>query len=142
MTKEELVGHLKADLVNEYTHLMFYLNAAGTVTGVERAEFKEYFEKQAASEMHHVRQFTDLIMGLGSVPEVRHHPVPSLFHVREILHHAIALEEQVVRNFLERMAQAEELGGIDGCHVKLFMEDQFQDSRGDIDDLKLTLGDL
>lgn len=139
MTKKELVEHLKADLVNEYTHLMFYLNAAGTVAGEHRAEFKEYFEKQAASEMEHVRQFTDLIIGLGGDPEVRHHPVPSFFALRDILKHAIALEEQVVVNFLNRIEQADKLGGIDGYYVKLFMEDQLQDSRKDIDEFKLTV---
>lgn len=142
MTKDELVGNLQSDLVNEYTHLMFYLNAAGTVRGLDRAEYREFFEKQAASEMNHVRQFTDIIMGLGAEPIVRHHPVPNLFSVRDILNHAISLEGQVVHNFVERMKQADELGGVDGIHVKLFLEDQFQDSRQDIDEMRMMIDEI
>ena len=68
MNKEEMIDVLNQDLKNEWMHLRFYLHHASMVTGLHCHEYKELFLKEAASEMEHVTQFSDLIIGLGGIP--------------------------------------------------------------------------
>lgn len=137
MTKQEMVTKLVSDLGNEYTHMLFYVHAASTILGPHRLEYQEFLEEQAASEMKHVRQFSDLILSLGGVPEVSYKTFPTLTVVKDILNYAIKLESEVLGNYLTRMEEADILGGEDGMAIRLFLEEQFLHSREDRDRMKL-----
>jgi len=139
MTKEEMIRHLNGDLANEYTHMLFYLHSAACVVGLHREEYKEFLLKQAASEMEHVREFSDLIVGLEGVPEIAHHPIPTLVTPEQIIEHAVGMEGEVLANYLTRMQEAQTLGGEDGMAVQLFLEEQFSHSREDRDHMKQML---
>lgn len=137
MTKDELVAGLQNDLQNEYKHLHFYIQAAAMVTGVEGLEVKEFFQEQAASELKHVSEFADVIVGLGFRPSVEVNSFPHDIHdAKRLLQAALEMEQEVLENFVQRMSQAEELGGVDGRWVVIFLEGQMEDTRGDVDRLK------
>jgi len=153
MTKQELIDLLNADLSNEYKHMLTYLHFASTVEGLHREELSEFWMKAAQSEMQHVAEFSKMIVGLGGMPvrgvrcEVRHtesvfycvEPFPYLTDPLEQVKYALAMEDEVVANYVQRLADAEKLGGVDGTFVGLFLEDQIVDSRTDADHLRQML---
>jgi ferritin len=148
MKIDEMVGLLKGDLANEYAHWHFYMQAATTVRGLHREEMSEFFLEQASGEMKHIEQFRRLIHGIAtrrgldpSVPSTVGDFQSKMSDPAEILRSALALEDQVVQNYVLRHAQAEELAAsspedsVDGMYVALFLEDQILDSRADADNI-------
>ena len=137
-TKEKLAELLLGDLKNELTHLHFYLQSASLVQGLHAKEYKEFFTKEANKELVHVQQFYDLMIGLDI--DVTNTPyfdkLPKLTNVLDILKHALTLEQEVVSNYSTRMHQAESMKTVDGDWVHIFMENQIQESRVDVDELR------
>lgn len=155
MTLLELIDKLNVDLTREYAHWHFYMSAAVAVCGLHREEYQEYFLDEAKGEMEHIHEFGKLIMGLGGIPttEVSYFSktcreswlASADDHAKWLLRRALELEEEVVRQYVQRMDDAEELeknGGMDKVHgryVHIFLEDQILDSRGAVDKLKEIL---
>lgn len=137
MTKDKMIALLNNDLRNEYMHMHFYLHSASMVAGLHRAELREFLLEQAASEMKHIQEFSDLIIGLGGFPQCMPNDFPNdLVCPMEILRHALAIEDQVVENYAARMDQAAEMGGADGKWIEAFLENQIIDSRQDADHIR------
>lgn len=133
MTKSEMIELLNNDLRNEWKHLRFYLYHASAVTGLHREEYKEFFLKEANGELQHVTQFCDLITGLGGQPTAESNHFPLMSEPKAIIEYALTMEEEVVTNYVRRMKEADELGGVDGQWIEIFLENQIQDSREDVD---------
>lgn len=149
MTIEGLVSLLEADLANEYAHWHFYMQAATSVRGLHRQEIGEFFLEQAASEMKHVEEFRRMIHGIktrrgmpGCVPSAAAPFRTGITCPAALLKAALEMEDEVVKNYVLRHSQAEELASsgsqqdsVDGTYVALFLEDQILDSRGDADNI-------
>lgn len=142
MTKKEMIDLLNADLRNEWKHLRFYLYHASAVVGLHCEEYKELFLKEAASEMAHVTAFSDVIVGLGSKATHECNEFPILVRPEAIIAYAVEMEEEVVANYVQRMKDATELGGVDGQWLEIFLEGQIQDSREDVDHFKQIMRGL
>lgn len=136
MTKENMIRTLNGDLKNEWKHLRFYLYHASAVTGLHCAEYKELFLKEAASEMLHVTQFSDVIIGLGGTATFESNEFEKFTDPKEIMEYAVSMEGEVVENYVQRMKDANELGGTDGTWLEIFLEGQVQASREDLDHFK------
>jgi len=136
MTKEEMIQKLNGDLSNEYMHMNFYLHHAATVQGLHRSEIGEYLLEHAQSEMKHVHEFSKVIIGMGGKLNYFFRTIKYFVDPQEILEYALSMEDEVVANYVERMADARELGGVDGSYIEIFLEDQILDSRGDADNLR------
>lgn len=144
MNIETLIENLNNDLRNEWTHLTFYLHSAALVQGLHATEYKELLLEEANKELKHVGQFSDMLIGLGLPTyklskEPYYYKVPSFTAPKDILVHALKLEEEVVANYCQRMHEAEACGCTDGDWVHIFLENQIQDSREDVDHLKQIL---
>ncbi len=139
MSRQQLIDLLNDDLSNEYYHMHFYLHASVMIRGLHRAELSEFFSEQAVSEMKHVRQFSNLILGLGCVPSTVYKPIPSTTCDFDLLSYAINMENEVVENYSTRIDQATELGGVDGKVIQIFLEEQLLDSRTDADHMRQML---
>jgi hypothetical protein len=153
MTPDEIYAQLNNDLSNEWAHMQFYLYHASAVTGLHAHEYKEFFLEQAASEMKHVQQFSDMLRGLGVTPTTDIAPFPKLTDVRDILRYARDMERDVVINYVERIAAVEHVadtaGGADNFWevlvaadlkwVEIFLEKQIEDSRQDLDHINQLL---
>lgn len=133
MNKEEMINILNEDLKNEWKHLRFYLYHASAVTGPFAEEYKEVFLKEAAGEMEHVTQFSDLIIGLGGTATSDSNNFETFSDAYDIVSYALKMEEEVVSNYVQRMKDADALGGVDGQWIEIFMENQIQKSREDVD---------
>ena len=139
MNIETMIELLNQDLKNEWMHLRFYLYHASAVVGLHCEEYKEIFLKEAASEMEHVTQFSDVIRGVGGQStylskEFTTHTTPV-----DIIRCALAMEEEVVSNYTNRIKDAQDLGGTDGQWLEIFLESQIEKSREDVDHYKQIL---
>lgn len=139
MTLEDLLPLLLDDLKNEWKHLRFYLYHASAITGLHAEEYKEVFLKEAASEMEHVTEFSDLLWGLGGIPTPDSNEFPLFMDVRDALAYALAMEQEVVKNYAERIEQAETLPNPVGRWITIFLEDQINHSQRDVDRFKRLL---
>jgi len=138
MNKSELINRLNEDLVNEYTHMHFYLHSSFMVEGVYRAEVAEWLVEHAESEFKHIQEFAKVIVGLGGIPATNHKLFPNLTDPNEIFLYAQKLESEVVTNYVHRMEDVDGsllLDLADKKYVQLFLEDQVLDSRGDLDEI-------
>jgi ferritin-like protein len=144
MTKQDMVKLLLGDLTNEMRHMMFYLRNAATLRGLHRQEIRELFLEEAASEMKHVQEFQDMLVGLGvnlTDPQysldlsllnnikIFTDPASAVFYAKE-------MEDEVVANYSERIQQAALLGGVDGHFIEIFLEEQLLHSRQDADNFR------
>lgn len=145
MTKNEIVELLNEDLKNELKHLRFYLYHASSVSSLHREEYKELFLKEAQAEMMHVLQFSDVIRGLDAIPTSQANDFETFSDPREILTYAIKMEMQVVENYVRRIEDADllrngpEKDSVNAKWLEIFLENQIEDSREDVDNFKQIL---
>ena len=139
MSKSELIDNICLDLANEYLHMNFYMQSSFLVSGLHREELQEFLWESSQSEMQHIKMFANMICGFDVTPPVHYKEFPSLSKPQDILSYALEMELNVVNNYIERIKQAEDLGGVDGKFIQVFYEDQLLDSRQDIDNLRKML---
>jgi bacterioferritin (cytochrome b1) len=150
MTLNEMIATLNEDLKNEKKHLLFYLYHSSVVVGPERLELKEFLTEQAKSELGHVQEFSDLIIGLGGMPTIEPaNPFVYFFSDidfdkklnKSILESALQMEQEVVQNYAIRIEQAQAMDGKaeDKKYIEIFLEDQLKDSRKDVDNIRQLL---
>ena len=148
MQLQDIVKLLNDDLKNEWKHLQFYLHHASAITGLHAHEYKEFLLEQAASEMKHVSQFSDLLLGLGENPTTEINEFSKLTSAKLILGAAAAMEEEVVKNYVQRIEQLSTITFhapievADAKWIEIFLEEQIKDSREDLDHLNRILQGL
>lgn len=139
MNLNQMIETLNQDLKNEWMHLRFYLYHASAVTGLHREELKEMLLEEAASEMKHVLEFSDLIRGLGGVPTDESNEFDKFNDPTSIFTYALKMEENVVAAYVDRLEDAENLyenDKINGKWIQIFLENQIEASREDVDHFK------
>jgi ferritin len=152
MNLNELVDLLNEDLSREYSHWHFYMTNSASVSGLHREEISEFLFKEAQGEMNHVNEFNKLLHGIINRRKLNKTISISVASFRdniscplEILEEALKMEEEVVRNYVQRIKDASSLqenGGedeIDGKFIELFLEDQMADSRSDADEIRMMI---
>lgn len=133
------------DLRNEKKHMLFYLTAASTVSGMHREEYKEYFAKEAAAEMQHVIEFQNALLGMGvdltqtnDAVEFNHYILS--YSPVELLEYALKMEMEVVANYAQRIKEdVKLLQEPDQTWMENFYEEQLVKSREDVDNLRMLL---
>lgn len=147
-TIQNMIELLRDDLKNEWKHLRFYAYHASAIVGLHAHEYKELLTEQAASELNHVIQFSDLIIGLGGVATAESNDFPTLTDPVEILVYAVGMEAEVVKNYAERIEQLTQIPIVDEQTladkrwIEIFLEKQIEDSRQDLDHFKQLLKGL
>jgi rubrerythrin len=147
---DKLIESLMGDLANEYAHWHFYVQAATNVRGLHRQEIGEFFSEQASGEMKHIGEFRRMIRGVLTRRGIERH-IPStnadfkqaMSCPKQLLEAALEMEDNVVKNYVQRKSEAENLcdsenidDKIDATYIALFLEDQILDSRGDADNIR------
>lgn len=142
------LNYMLSDLQNEKKHMLFYLTAASTVSGLHREEYKELFTKEAASEMSHVLEFQDAILGLGgdfsTTSDIfTFNPYIVSYDLKELLTFALEMESEVVSNYASRISDnLSLLEEPDRRWMEIFYEDQLEKSRKDVDNIRMILRGL
>ena len=141
----KFVNLMLEDLKNEKKHMLFYLTASSTISGLNREEYKEYFMEETKAEMQHVLEFQDALLGLVvdfpntlNVKEFNYYDV--FYDPRHILNYALKMEEEVVLNYAIRITRdIELLDEPEKRWMEIFYESQLEKSRKDVDNLKMIL---
>lgn len=141
MTRDELIELLATDLKNERKHLNFYLYHASAVTGLHgQREYREWLLEAAASELAHVTAFQDRLWGLGLITlENTANDFECFTDLEDVLEYAREMEEEVVANYTQRLAQLEGANFLESRYMAVFYEDQLQDSYEDCERIRRIL---
>lgn len=140
VTLPSFLEAMNNDLQNEWTHLKFYLYHASAITGLDVAEYREFFSDAAKGEMDHVQQFLDRLYGLNYAnPTQTSHSFSVFSRVEDALTHAIELEMVVSENYVKRLQQLERLSAahpVTARYLTVFYEDQLKDSYEDAERMR------
>ena len=129
MTNDELIALVQEDLKNERKHLAAYTQFAVQLRGLHRNELREFCETQAADELLHVTQFSELIVFLGGVPgtEVNEYPA-DLKCPKKIMKAIVEMEDVVADLYAERLRQTDGMENAATAYTHVFYENQIEDS--------------
>lgn len=144
MNQSTFLSLVQKDLQNEWTHLQYYLHHASLVAGLHALEYKEFLTDAAKGEMEHVQAFIDRLVGRGQQPDLpAPHPFTHSTDPIKIIRGAIELENEVVKNYTERLEQLASFTEPNSetfvAYFTIFFEDQLQDSYEDCEKLRNLL---
>ena len=109
VTKEELIDLLNKDLSWEYTAMVQYTQHAGVMTGAQFMAIKKEIILHAQEELAHATILSGQITFLGGFPTVEMYPCKTSRDSVEMLEQDLDGEEDAIRRYSARVAQAEEL---------------------------------
>jgi len=124
VTRETLIEGLNHDLAGEYQAVLMYTHFAAKLTGPYRKELRALFQAEITDELGHAQFLADKIATLGSEPTTEPRPVPQAEDPREILEQALVTEIQAIKDYAERIEQAEAFGDVG---LKVDLENQVAD---------------
>lgn len=122
--REGLIEGLNHDLAGEFQAILMYTNFAAKLTGPYRKELRALFQGEIADEQTHAQFLSDKIATLGGEPTVEPRVVPQADTPREMLECALDAEKQAIKDYDERIKQAEAYGDIG---LKVDLENQVAD---------------
>lgn len=110
VTRKQLVDLLNDDLAREYQAIIAYVNYSQVLKGAEYMAIAKELEKHAGEELKHALIVAKLIDYLGGKPGVVPKPVKTSEKATDMLRFDLANENETIRNYRERVRQAESLG--------------------------------
>lgn len=105
-----LVAKLNEDLAREYKSIISYVVHSQVIKGAQYMTVASELEGHAAEELGHAIALAKQIDYLGGVPVTVPQPVPVIGSVVGMLKADLDGENEAVRNYRERVRQAEDAG--------------------------------
>jgi bacterioferritin len=131
-----LIDGLNQDLAGEYNAIISYITYSAKVTGPYRPELVTFLQTEIPDEQAHAQYLADKIVSLGGEPSVEPKPVPTSDDPRQLLQYIYEAEAQTIKNYTERLQQAEAAGE---TGLKIRLEDIIQDETNHRDETKKIL---
>ena len=122
--KQTLIDGLNQDLAGEYAAIIQYTHYAATVTGPFRETLRSMFLTEVPDEQKHAQYLADQIAYLGGTPTTTPREVPEATSPKQMLQRILEAEEQAVKDYNERIRQAEQYGD---TALKVALENQVAD---------------
>jgi len=110
VTRERLIELLNEDLAREYQAVISYVVYSQVIKGPQYMTIAEELAKHAQEELRHAMTIAKQIDYLGGMPTVRPAPVRISESTEELLRFDLEAENETVRNYKDRVRQAEALG--------------------------------
>jgi bacterioferritin len=110
ITRERLVELLNEDLAREYQAIISYVIYSQAIKGAPYMAIAAELEKHAAEELQHALTIAKQIDYFGGDPTAVPKPVRTSDKAEEMLRFDLENENETVRNYRERVRQAESLG--------------------------------
>jgi bacterioferritin len=110
ISRERLIELLNNDLAREYQAIIAYVVYSQTLKGAQYMSIAGELEKHAKQELEHALLIAKQIDYLGGMPTVTPKLVKISDDAEEMLHFDLDNENETVRNYRERVRQAEALG--------------------------------
>lgn len=109
ITKKKFIELLNKDLSWEYTAMVQYIQHSGVITGAAYMSIKKEIILHASEELGHAVILSDQIAYLGGFPAIDVYQAKADPDNIKMLEQDLAGEEDAIRRYTERIAQAEEL---------------------------------
>jgi bacterioferritin len=110
VTREELIDLLNEDLAREYQAIIAYVQYSQVIKGAEYMNIAQELETHASEELSHAITLAKQIDYLGGVPTVQAMKVKTSEEAEDMLRFDLDNETETVRNYRERIMQAQALG--------------------------------
>ena len=108
--KESIINRLNQDLAREYKAIIQYVVFSSTLKGAEYGNIAEQLEKHASDELEHALKVAKQIDYLGGTPTMKSEEAKPSENPKEMLEIDLRAEQETIRNYRERIRQAEEAG--------------------------------
>ena len=108
--KESIINGLNQDLAREYKAIIQYVVFSSTLKGAEYGNIAEQLEKHASDELEHALKVAKQIDYLGGTPTMKSEEAKPSENPKEMLEIDLHAEQETIRNYRERIRQAEEAG--------------------------------
>lgn len=132
ISREELIAQLNEDLSREYQAIIAYVNYSQVLKGAAYMEIAKELEAHAKEELDHALRIAKQIDYLGGEPTVTPKPVKTSKKAEDMLKFDLDNEVETLRNYRERIRQAEGLGEFALCEVLREIIEQEQDHAIDL----------
>lgn len=133
-----LIEGLNRDLAGELGAVIQYTTYAAKASGPFRPQLSQFFLGEIADEQGHAQYLANKIVALGGEPVTTARPVPPASNNREMLQAVFEAERQAIKDYTERLEQAEAAGDI-GLRVQL--ENQIADETNHAEETERILRD-
>ena len=110
VTRKQLIELLNEDLSREYQAIIAYVVYSQKLKGPQYMAIAQELEKHAGEELKHALIVSKLVDYLGGDPTVTPKPVKTSSKATAMLRFDLQNENETVRNYRERVRQAESLG--------------------------------
>jgi bacterioferritin len=110
VSREDLVKLLNDDLSREYQAIIAYVNYSQVLKGAEYMNIAAELEVHAGEELAHALIIAKQIDYLGGMPTVTPKPVKTSDKAKDMLRFDLDNEVDTIRNYRDRVRQADALG--------------------------------
>ena len=110
ITRERLIELLNEDLAREYQAIISYVIYSKVLKGAAYMNIAAELEKHAGEELQHALTISEQIDYFGGDPTPKPKPVRTSKKAEEMLRFDLENENETVRNYRDRVRQAEALG--------------------------------
>lgn len=110
ITREELVKLLNEDLAREYQAIIAYTVYSQVLKGAAYTDIAGELEKHAAEELSHALKISKQIDYFGGMPGVKPKEVKTSKDPKQMLQFDLENERITIRNYRERIRQADAMG--------------------------------
>jgi len=108
--RKTMIKLLNEDLSREYQAIIAYVNYSQVLKGAEYMDIARELEKHASEELDHALKISHQIDYLGGMPTVTPQPVKTSEKAEDMLRFDLENERVTVRNYRDRIRQADEMG--------------------------------
>ncbi len=108
--KEEIIRGLNEDLAREYKAIIQYVVFSSTLKGAEYGNIAGQLEKHASDELDHALKVAKQIDYLGGTPTTKGKEAENSENSKEMLEIDLRAEQDTIKNYRERIKQAEQAG--------------------------------
>lgn len=109
-SKDEIIKGLNEDLAREYQAIIQYVVFSSTMKGAEYGDIAEELKVHASEELSHALEVAKQIDYLGGDPTVRGKEAGYSQDSKEMLKIDLKSEQETIRNYRDRIRQAESAG--------------------------------
>ena len=110
ISREEMIGFLNEDLAREYQAIIAYTVYSQTMKGAAYNNIAKELEKHAAEELSHALKVAKQIDYFGGCPITRPKEVKTSDDAKRMLEFDLENERVTIKNYRERIRQAEAMG--------------------------------
>jgi bacterioferritin len=109
-SKEEIIRGMNEDLAREYKAIIQYVVFSSTLKGAEYGDIADQLKIHASQELAHALEVARQIDYLGGDPTVKAKEAEYSNDSRTMLEIDLRAEQETIKNYRERIVQAERAG--------------------------------